>query len=425
VESINVNAEIITIGDEILIGQVIDTNSAWIAQQLNLIGINVGQISSISDNKQHIINSLDIASLRADLIIVTGGLGPTKDDITKQTIAEYFHGRLIRNEQVFEHIILWLEARNGKMNELNEKQAEVPETCEVIPNNHGTAPGMWFYKDNIVFVFLPGVPFEMKGIMNDSLLTRFKKEFETPAIYHKTLMLQGIAESSLALLIQTWETQLPANIKLAYLPSPGIIRLRLSGKGDTIKNLTEIIKGEIGKVMPLIYPYFYSEIDEPIEVTLGKVLIQNDKTISTAESCSGGKIASLITSVPGSSGYYKGSVVAYSNQIKSKILQVDERIISKHGAVSQQVVELMAANVRNLFETDFSVAISGIAGPDGGTEEKPVGTTWIAVASEKQVLSKKYIFADNRERNIQRASITALNDLRKLILQDQTEIEKK
>lgn len=424
-ESINVNAEIITIGDELLIGQVIDTNSAWIAQQLNLIGINVGQISSISDNKQHIINALDLASLRADLIIVTGGLGPTKDDITKQTIAEYFHGRLIRNEQVFKQLTQWLAARNGKMNELNEKQAEVPETCEVIPNNHGTAPGMWFNKDNIVYVFLPGVPFEMKGIMNDFLLTRFKKEFVTPDIYHKTLMLQGIAESSLALLIETWESQLPANVKLAYLPSPGIIRLRLTGKGDTIESLTRIIALEIDKIKPIIHPYFYSEIDEPIEVTLGKVLIHNDKTISTAESCSGGKIASLITSVPGSSQYFKGSVVAYSNQIKNKILQVEEGIISKHGAVSQQVVELMAANVRNLFETDFSVAISGIAGPDGGTEEKPVGTTWIAVASEKQVLSKKYIFADNRERNIQRASITALNDLRKLILQDQTEIEKK
>ena len=424
-ESINVNAEIITIGDELLIGQVIDTNSAWIAQQLNLIGINVGQISSISDNKQHIINALDLASLRADLIIVTGGLGPTKDDITKQTIAEYFHGRLIRNEQVFEQLTRWLAARNGKMNELNEKQAEVPETCEVIPNNHGTAPGMWFYKDNIVYVFLPGVPFEMKGIMNDSLLTRFKKEFETPAIYHKTLMLQGIAESSLALLIEDWETQLPENVKLAYLPSPGIIRLRLTGKGDTIENLTTIIALEVNKVMPLIQSYFYSEFDEPIEVTIGKVLIQNDKTISTAESCSGGKIASLITSVPGSSQYFKGSIIAYSNKIKNKILLVDAEVISKHGAVSQQVVERMAVNVRNLFETDFSVSISGIAGPDGGSEEKPVGTTWIAVASDKQVLSKKYIFADNRERNIQRASITALNDLRKLILQEQTDIEKK
>ncbi len=424
-ESSNVNAEIITIGDEILIGQIIDTNSAWIAQQLNLIGINVSQISSISDNKQHIINSLDLASLRAELIIVTGGLGPTKDDITKQTIAEYFNGKLIRNAQVLKHVTQLLDSRNVKMNELNSNQANVPHNCEVIPNNHGTAPGMWFHKESTIYVFLPGVPFEMKGIMADYLIPRFKKQFDTPAIYHKTLMLQGVPESTLALLIESWETQLPTTIKLAYLPSPGIIRLRLTAKGDTIENLTQLVAQEVEKVKPIILPFYFSDLDEPIEVTLSKILTLNKKTISTAESCTGGKIASLITSIPGSSLYYKGSIVAYANQIKTKLLYINENIIDENGAVSQQVVELMAKNARQIFESDYSVAISGISGPEGGSEEKPIGTTWIAVASGKQVLSKKFIFGDNRDRNIQRASISALNELRKMILQDQKTIEKK
>lgn len=424
-EFLNINAEIITIGDEILIGQIVDTNSAWIAQQLNLIGINVCQISSVSDNKQHIINSLDLASLRADLIIVTGGLGPTKDDITKQTIAEYFNGKLVRNDQVLKHVTQLLESRNVRMNNLNVMQADVPENCEVIPNNQGTAPGMWFRKENAVYVFMPGVPFEMKGIMSEYLLPRFKKEFDTPAIYHKTLMLQGIAESSLALLIESWENQLAPNIKLAYLPSPGIIRLRLSAKGDTLENLTRIIAQEIEKVRPILNPYLFSDLDEPIEVTLNKILILNKKTICTAESCSGGKIASLLTSVPGSSQYYRGTIVAYANRIKTKILQISNDLLIENGAVSQEVVELMAKNAREILESDYSIAISGIAGPEGGSEEKPIGTTWIAVASEKQVISKKFIFGDNRERNIQRASISALNELRKLILQEQKTIEKK
>ena len=424
-ESLNINAEIVTIGDEILIGQIIDTNSAWIAQQLNLIGINVSQISSISDNKQHIINSLDLASLRAELIIVTGGLGPTKDDITKQTIAEYFHGKLIRNEQVLKHVTQLLESRNVKMNELNNNQADVPDNCEVITNNYGTAPGMWFHKENAIYVFLPGVPFEMKGIMVDYLIPRFKQHFDTPAIYHKTLMLQGIPESTLALLIESWENQLPATIKLAYLPSPGIIRLRLTAKGDTIENLTQLVAQEVEKVKPIILPFYFSDLDEPIEVTISKILTLNNKTISTAESCTGGKIASLITSIPGSSLYFKGSIVAYANQIKTKLLYIDENIINENGAVSQQVVELMAKNARQILESDYSVAISGIAGPEGGSVDKPIGTTWIAVASEKQVFSKKFIFGDNRERNIQRASISALNELRKMILQDQKTIEKK
>jgi nicotinamide-nucleotide amidase len=316
------------------------------------------------------------------------------------------------------HVIQLVKSRNGEMNDLNVKQAVVPDNCEVIPNSLGTAPGMKFQKDGIVYLFMPGVPFEMKGMMIHHILPWLTSYFSTPAIVHKTLMLQGIAESTLALLIEPWENQLPPLIKLAYLPSPGIIRLRLTAKGDAVEVLDRLIVTEMDKVKPLIQSYLVSEFDEPIEVTLGKLLSLNKKTLSTAESCTGGKIASLVTSVPGSSLYFKGSIVAYSNQVKSNILNVNDQIINDHGAVSRQVVEIMAQNVRKILDTDYSIAISGIAGPDGGSAEKPVGTTWIAVASEQQVISKIYIFGDHRERNIQRASISALNELRELILKE-------
>ena len=413
----NTNAEIITIGDEILIGQVIDTNSAWIAQQLNHIGINVYQITSISDNKAHIINSLNLASSRADLIIVTGGLGPTRDDITKETIAGYFNSKLVRNQDVLDHIHHLLEPRGVKLNELNNKQADLPDNCLILHNAYGTAQGMWFEKDKKIFVFMPGVPFEMKGIVSEELLSRLENYFNTPAIVHRTLMLQGIAESMLAQHIQLWEEQLDKSIKLAYLPSPGLMRLRLTAKGDNKETLTSLIDREIEKILPFLKNWYYGDDDEQLEVTIGKLLKFNSMTVSTAESCTGGKIASMITSVPGSSGYYKGTIVAYDNQIKTEILNVPSRLIEDHGAVSDQVVKAMAQNVCKLFNTDFAVATSGIAGPDGGTPEKPVGTIWIAVASKDKVISRLFSFGDtNRERNIQRTAISALNELRKLIL---------
>jgi nicotinamide-nucleotide amidase len=412
----NINVEIITIGDEILIGQIVDTNSAWLAQQLNDIGINIFQITSISDNKNHIINALDLAYSRVDLILVTGGLGPTRDDITKQTIAEYFQTRLVRNEQVLEHIQNLLSFRGVSMNDLNVHQADVPESATVIQNDYGTAPCIWMEKNDKVFVFMPGVPFEMKGIVSDQLLNRFKQRYNTPAIVHKTLMLQGIPESQLALLIEPWELQLPPNIKLAYLPVPGLIKLRLTAKGDTQEKLSALIDREVQKVMPVITEWYYGEDEEPLEITIAKLLKYNNKTLATAESCTGGKIASLITTVPGSSTYFKGSIVAYANEVKTKVLGVKEAIIREHGAVSKETVEAMALGVRNLLNTDYSIATSGIAGPDGGSDEKPVGTVWIAVASEKQVIATKFLFGDNRERNIIRSSITAMNELRKLIL---------
>jgi nicotinamide-nucleotide amidase len=412
----NTNAEIITIGDEILIGQVIDTNSAWLAQQLNDIGINVFQITSISDNKDHIINALDLASSRADLILVTGGLGPTRDDITKQTIAAYFQTRLVRDEQVLEHIQSLLHFRGISMNDLNVHQADVPEHSTVIQNEYGTAPCIWMEKNDKVFIFMPGVPFEMKGIVSDQLLSRFKQRYKTPAIVHKTLMLQGIPESQLALLIESWELQLPSNIKLAYLPTPGLMKLRLTAKGDAQEKLSALIDQEVQKVMPVIKDWYYGQDEEPLEITIAKLLKYSNKTLATAESCTGGKIASLITTVPGSSTYFKGSIVAYSNEVKIKVLGVKDEIIRGHGAVSQETVEAMAQDVRNLLDTDYSIATSGIAGPDGGSAEKPVGTIWIAVASRKQVIATKFLFGDNRERNIIRSSITAMNELRKLIL---------
>ncbi len=420
----NINAEIITIGDEILIGQVIDTNSAWIAQQLNDIGINVYQVTSISDNKTHIINALDLASSRVNLILVTGGLGPTKDDITKQTIVEYFQSQFVRNEQVLEHIRNLLRHRGVQMNEFNVLQADVPDNCSLLPNTYGTAPGMWFEKGGKVFVFMPGVPFEMQGIVEQHLLARLQQYFQTPAIVHKTLMLQGIAESHLALLIEPWELQLPSNIKLAYLPSPGLIRLRLTAKGDTHEKLSAQVIQEVLKVAPIIKEWYYGD-DEKLEVTIAKLLKDSNKNMATAESCTGGKIASLITSVPGSSQYFKGTVVAYANDIKNKVLGVSHEMINANGAVSQPVVEAMAQHVLKLFDTDYAIATSGIAGPDGGTPQKPVGTIWIAVASKNKVIAKKYTFNDNRERNILRSSITAMNELRKLILLELEKSEKK
>jgi nicotinamide-nucleotide amidase len=413
---LNVNAEIITIGDEILIGQVIDTNSAWLAKQLNSIGINVYQITSVSDDKTHIIKSLDLAYSRADLILVTGGLGPTKDDITKQTIAEYFRSNIVRNEKVYEHVKQILQDRNVGMNVLNERQSDIPDNCIVLQNDFGTAPGMWFEKDKKIFVFLPGVPYEMEGIVKNELIPGLISHFQTPAIYHKTLMLVGIAESNLALLIEPWESQLPAGVKLAYLPSHGVLRLRLTAKGDSLENLKILVGKEVNKVMPLIKPYYYSGEDEPIEVTINKLLKDSNKTISIAESCTGGLIAGLITSVPGSSGYFKGSVVAYANEIKTGILNVNPELIKSNGAVSEKVVIEMAYNIRKIMNTDYSIATSGIAGPDGGTPEKPVGTVWIAISSKKQTIAKKYLYNLSRELNIKRASIAALNDLRKVFI---------
>lgn len=410
-------SEIITIGDELLIGQVIDTNSAWIAEQLNTIGILVYQITSISDNRQHILTTLEEAQKRADIILVTGGLGPTKDDITKQTICEFFGSKLVLHNDSLD-LIKALLLRRGitEIIENNRNQAFVPDNCKVLLNHNGTAPCMWFEKNEKIFVFMPGVPFEMKALITDQILPKLKEMFLLPEIVHKTIHVQGIPEALLAQKLETWEENLHKSIKLAYLPSPSSIRLRFSAKGNSKNELIEIINQEIEKLQKIIPQNIVSIDERKIEEVIGEILKSKKLTIATAESCTGGNIASLITSISGSSEYFKGSVVSYANEIKIKELNVNAQDIEKYGAVSQQVVEQMATNVLSKFNVDYSIATSGIAGPNGGTAEKPVGTVWIAIASKNKVYSEKFQLGEHRGRNITRASNTALNLLKKFIL---------
>ena len=409
-------AEIITIGDEILIGQTIDTNSAWIANEVNLIGIDIIRISSISDKKADIIKALDNIGSDIQLVFITGGLGPTNDDITKYTLAEYFGGKLIQNKEVLEQIEQFVFKRNAQMNERNIKQADVPDNCKVISNRIGTAPGMWFEKNDTIYISMPGVPFEMKEMMSNSIIPELKKKNQDIFIIHKNVLTQGMPESKLAEVLEEWESELPKEIALAYLPSPGIIKLRLTAKGKNKEFLEKLIADVIKKLESIIPELICGYDSDLLEQAIGKVLLTKNKTLSIAESCTGGNIAHLITSVPGSSAYFTGGVVAYSNEIKTRILNVSVSNIDTYGAVSKQVVEEMAIGVLNKFNTDFAIATSGIAGPDGGTKDKPVGTTWIAVADKTKVISKLFVFGDQRERNIQRASLTALNMLQKLVL---------
>jgi len=410
------NAEIITIGDEILIGQVVDSNSAWIAEALNGIGIRVVQITSISDTSDAITNAMDDACLRAKLVLLTGGLGPTSDDITKKTLTEYFGCQLVKNEEALEQITEFLTSRGVEMNEFNLSQAMVPDCCRVIPNRFGTAPGMWFQKEGIDIISMPGVPYEMKGMMRGTILPDLKKDYNLPFIIHKTILTQGIAESHLARLMKDYEAELPEDIKMAYLPSPGMVRLRFTTSGPDKKILENKLDKAVKKLNSIIPEYIVGTEDEKLEKSVGELLVEMGSTLSTAESCTGGSIASLITSVPGSSRYFTGSVIAYSNEIKKNILGVSSSNLEKHGAVSEAVIIEMVKGVRELYKTDYAIATSGIAGPEGGTDEKPVGTTWIAVASGKQVIVEKYQFGDHRNRNIRKATLTALNMLRKLIL---------
>jgi nicotinamide-nucleotide amidase len=410
------NAIIITIGDEILIGQTVDTNSAWIANKLNLIGVDIVKIVSISDKRNEIIKALDDSKQDADLILITGGLGPTNDDITKKTLAEYFGVRLVIDKKVLSHIEQFVIKRKAHMNERNIKQAEVPENCKVLKNNIGTAPGMLFTEGKKTIISMPGVPFEMKELMENHVIPIINEREKDLHIIHKIILTQGTSESKLAEILEDWELKLPDSISLAYLPSLGIIKLRLTAKGIQKETLEQEISNSVNDLEQIIPELICGYDSERLGELIGKSLNTKKQTLSTAESCTGGNIAHLITSVPGSSQYYKGSVVAYSNEIKQRILSVDKTIIDTYGAVSKQVVEEMAKGIKNLYNTDVAIATSGIAGPDGGTKEKPVGTTWIAVANNSGIYSKKYIFGDQRERNIQRASLTALNMLQKLIL---------
>lgn len=410
-------AELITIGDELLIGQTIDTNGSWLAEQLNLLGITVSQISSIRDNREHIISSLQNAQSRSELVILTGGLGPTNDDITKSTLCEFFDSELVLNEQVLEKIEAYFNSRSLKMIKVNSDQAMLPNNCQFLRNERGTASGMWFKKDGVDFISLPGVPYEMKGIFLDEILPVLKAQYSISTVVNKTVKTQGIGESFLAEIIKDWEKKLiDSGLKLAYLPSPGIVKLRITAFGNNEAELSARIDDSIENLKKLIPKYIFGYEKDRIEEVVGQLLKEKGSSLSLAESCTGGNIAHLITGVNGSSNYFKGSVVAYSNDIKQQVLNVDPKSIQQNGAVSKQVVEQMATGVRNSFKSDYAIATSGVAGPTGGTKQKPVGTVWIAVAYNEGVVSKKFNFGNNRERNIQISSLSALNMLRLVLL---------
>lgn len=411
-------AEIITIGDEILIGQIVDTNSAWMGQQLNLLGIEVYQVTSVHDNHDHIMKSLAEAEENADLVLITGGLGPTKDDITKNSLCEYFGTELVYHPEVFEHVQSLLSSRNVIVNQLNSDQALLPANCTILHNSTGTASGMWFERNNTIFVSMPGVPFEMEAIMTEEVFPRLTKLGITQSIVHKTVLTIGLPESMLAEIIEQWESTLPDFIKLAYLPSPMMVRLRLSGYGTDQSVLETEIDQQVKKLLDIIPENVFGFDDDNLGLVIGRMLVESSKTLAVAESCTGGNIAHFITSNAGSSAYFKGGVVAYSNEIKSKLLNVSIELIETFGAVSQQVAEAMALGSRKGLNSDYSIATTGIAGPDGGTDEKPVGTVWIAVAGPSGVKSKKYLFKHNRERNIIRTTQTSLNMLRTFIINE-------
>jgi len=407
---------LITIGDEILIGQVTDTNAVWIAKQLNLIGIRVGEMVSISDDPEQINETLDRYMGKYELLIMTGGLGPTKDDLTKQTLAGYFNSRLVTVPEVLEKIKKFFEERGRKLIDSNIRQADVPEVCIPLENNHGTAPGMWFERDGSILVALPGVPYEMKGLMEEEVLPRIREKVKVPDVVHRTIMTQGVPESYLAEILKKWESGLPGCVKLAYLPRPGIVRLRLTLTGKCAGESREMLKDIEGRLLKIIPQHVFGYDDISLEESLGNLLLGKKLTMAVSESCTGGNIARMVTSVPGCSRYFTGAVVAYQNKVKTEVLNVDQAVINKHGAVSREVVEQMATGVMKRFGSDTAMATSGIAGPDGGTAEKPVGTTWIAVAYREKVHSKRYQFGGTRDRIITQASLTAMQMLRRLIL---------
>jgi len=411
------NVEIISIGDELLIGQTINTNSSWMGEQLGLIGASVYQITTITDNENHILETLERASKKVDVVLITGGLGPTKDDITKHTLCKFFGTELLFNNEVFSKLETFFSSRGLEMLGVNKDQAMLPTNALILENTRGTASGMWFEKNDVIYVSMPGVPYEMKGIMKDHVLPRLRKDCIENKVIHRTVKTIGIGESFLAEKIELWENSLKkVNIKLAYLPSPGIVKLRLSGYGEDERKILSSISNKINELNTIVGDYIFGYDKEELNQLVGNILFESSNTLSTAESCTGGYIAHLITSVPGSSAYFKGSVIAYDNEVKITKLGVDRSYIDQKGAVSQEVVEQMAVGAIAAFETDYSIATSGILGPDGGSDEKPTGTIWIAVASDSEVISHKLRLGNSRLRNAQITALTSLNMLRKHIL---------
>lgn len=410
-------AEIITIGDEILIGQIIDTNSAFISKALNKIGVSVFQITSVQDDREHILKSLKEAEENADIIILTGGLGPTKDDITKKTIAEYFDDHLVQNEAVLDNIKrIWETYIKRPLEQVNRDQALVPSKAEVLMNLYGSAPGMWLRKENKVFISLPGVPFEMKSLMDTQVIPKLRDTYQFPYILHKTLLTYGLGESSLAKRIENWEDNLPDFIKLAYLPSLGRVRLRLSGKSIDKELLQTEIEKQVQLVLPQLEDIFVGfEEDDSIESIIGKTLIDQGKTLAIAESLTGGKISQAFTANAGASNFFKGSIVSYATESKQNVLKVDKELIDTYSVVSSEVAEAMAKNARQLFKTDYALATTGNAGPTKGDSDAEIGTVYIAIASKNEVFSEVFSFGNNRYRVTNKAVNKAFEMLLKEI----------
>ena len=414
-------AEIITIGDEILIGQIIDTNSAWMAQQLNAIGIQVKQISSVADHPTDITVALTLASGRADLVLITGGLGPTKDDVTKQTLSAYFGCGLRRDPNVLAHVEAIFSRSNRPMLEINRKQADVLDKSDVLFNNMGTAPGMWMTHNEKSFIIMPGVPFEMKHIMQEQVLPRLLQMEGRQPLWHHTLLTAGLGESFLAEKIADIEGALPAHIHLAYLPKPGLVRLRLTASGDNLDALKQETDTIANRLRERLGDHFLADEDTKLEILLRDFMQQRALRLATAESCTGGNIARLITALPGSSSMFEGGAVTYSNAVKMALLGVEAETLDIHGAVSEQTVREMALGAQTRFDVDYAIAVSGIAGPDGGTAEKPVGLVWIAVAGKTDVVAQRFLFGQDRAINIERSSMAALFMLWRLLQAEQAE----
>jgi nicotinamide-nucleotide amidase len=413
-----VRAEIITIGDEILYGQILDTNTQWISFELDKLGIKTIRKSSVGDSAEEITNILNESKSRADVVFITGGLGPTKDDLTKKVLADYFHCDLRMNEEALNDVTEFFLKRGRELTDINRGQALLPTKAHFIPNKQGTAPCMWFDEFGVIWISMPGVPFEMKAIMENEVIPKLVSHFKTPIIYHKVIKTIGIGESYLSDLIQDWELSLPEHIKLAYLPSLGIVKLRLTAFGEDMELLQADVEKQIDSLKPLIESYIFGYNKDEIAAVVGQLLKNNNAKIALAESCTGGHLAHQFTQVAGCSEYFEGGVISYSNEIKKGILGVSDLILQTDGAVSEACVIAMAKGIRSKFKVDFGIATSGIAGPDGGSLEKPVGTVWIALASEDEVITRKLQLGGNRIQNIHMTSLNSLNLIRRYLLKD-------
>ena len=412
-------AEIITIGDEILIGQIVDTNSAFIAKELNKIGISVKQISTVEDERSHILEALNEAKVRADIIIITGGLGPTKDDITKDCLCEFFEDKLVNNEEVLKHIeFLFEKYIDTPISDLNRKQAMLPSKALALMNKFGTAPGMWFESEGKAYVSLPGVPFEMKALIEDEVIPRLQQNFKRPVILHKTVLTYGMGESAIAEKIEAWEDGLPPYIRLAYLPNLGRVRLRLTAKGDNEEHLKNSVESLISDLHSIIGDIIVGyEDDEPVEIQISRLLLKNKATIATAESCTGGRLGSLFATPPGASNYYKGSVVSYATSSKVDVLKIDKKLIEEYSVVSEEVAMAMAKNVREIFKTDYAISTTGNAGPAKGDSDADIGTVFIGIATPDKVYAKKFTFGNHRDKVIGKAVNKSIELIREELFQ--------